>query len=79
MNMMNALGENEDQKYQTKLLESLLTKWLVNRDIEGQNESIFGITLLSQYDLVGIGLIILILNRNLSSTRKTGKICQNRQ
>ena len=79
MNMMNALGENEDQKYQTKLLESLLTKWLVNRDIEGQNESIFGITLLSQYDLVGIGLVILILNRNLSSTRKTGKICQNRQ
>ena len=79
MNMMNALGENEDQKYQTKLLESLLTKWLVNRDIEGQNESIFGITLLSQYDLVGFGLIILILNRNLSSTRKTGKICQNRQ
>ena len=79
MNMMNALGENEDQKYQTKLLESLLTNWLVNRDIKGQNESIFGITLLSQYDLVGIGLVILILNRNLSSTRKTEKICQSRQ
>ena len=54
--MLNALGENEDQKYQTKLLESLLTKWLVNQDIKGQNESIFGITLLSQYDLVSIGL-----------------------
>ena len=52
MSMLNALGENEDQKYQTKLLESLLTKWLVNQDIKGQNESIFGITLLSQYDLV---------------------------
>ena len=54
--MLNALGENEDQKYQTKLLESLLTKWLVNQDITGQNESIFGITLLSQYDLVSISL-----------------------
>ena len=58
--MLNALGENEDQKYQTKLLESLLTKWLVNRGIKGQNESIFGITLLSQYDLVRINFKSLI-------------------
>ena len=52
MSLLNALGENEDQRHQIKLLESLLNKWLVERLMSGRNESIFAITLLSQYDMV---------------------------
>ena len=72
MSLLNALGEHDDPRRQTKLLETLFQKWMVEQRASGPNESIFCITLLSEYDMVGIILLRISLSRYFSFTVRTG-------
>ena len=76
MSLLNALGDNADQRHQIKLLESLLNKWLVEREVSGRNESIFCITLLSQYDMVSHNLLTIIPHSYVSCAATIATVCQ---
>ena len=52
MSLLNALGEHDDPRRQTKLLETLFQKWMAEQRASGPNESVFCISLLSEYDMV---------------------------
>ena len=76
MSLLNALGENEDQRHQIKLLESLLNKRLVERLVSGRNESIFAITLLSQYDMVSFFTSVKTISQLISCVATIATICR---
>ena len=55
LSLLNVLTRCEESRHQSRLLETIMTKWLTDeRAVSGQNEAVFGITLLTQYDKVSL-------------------------
>ena len=53
LSLLGVFTKCEEARHQSRLLETIMTKWLTDeRGVSGQNEAIFGITLLTQYDKV---------------------------
>ena len=53
ISLLSVFTKCEESRHQSRLLETIMTKWLTDeRGVAGQNEAIFGITLLTQYDKV---------------------------